>query len=60
MTEPTSTAIALLVTAALFAPSAFLSRTSVRVGLPFSLLFRAIGSEREISGQLIFGNQEAT
>jgi potassium/hydrogen antiporter len=43
MPAPASTAIALLVTAGLLALSALLSRTSVRVGLPFSLLFLAIG-----------------
>ena len=43
MNEPASTAFALLVTAALLALSAILSRTSVRVGLPYSLLFLAIG-----------------
>jgi cell volume regulation protein A len=43
MNEPTSTAIALLAAAVLLGLSAGLSRTSVRVGLPFSLLFLAVG-----------------
>jgi cell volume regulation protein A len=42
-TEPTPTAVALLVTAALLGLSALLSRQSVRVGIPFSLGFLAIG-----------------
>lgn len=43
MTEPTPTAIALLVAAILLAASAVLTRTSSRLGLPFPLLFLAIG-----------------
>jgi len=42
-TEPIPTAIALLVMAALLGLSALLSRTSARVGVPFSLVFLVVG-----------------
>jgi cell volume regulation protein A len=41
--EPTPTAIALLVAATLLGLSAMLSRTSARVGVPFSLVFLVVG-----------------
>lgn len=41
--EPIPTAIAMLVAAVLLALSAILSRTSARVGVPFSLVFLALG-----------------
>jgi cell volume regulation protein A len=41
--EPTPTAIALLVTAILLGLSAVLSRTSTRIGVPFSLAFLVLG-----------------
>lgn len=43
MTEPTPTAIALLVAAVLLGASVVLTRPSSRLGLPFPLLFLAIG-----------------
>ena len=42
-TEPVPTAITLLIAATLLALSALLSRTSARVGVPFSLVFLALG-----------------
>ncbi|HET7753658.1 MAG TPA: potassium/proton antiporter [Anaeromyxobacteraceae bacterium] len=41
--EPIPTAIAMLVAATLLGLSAILSKTSVRVGIPFSLVFLAVG-----------------